>query len=113
MSVDTHRLLVRLVFPLGMIGGVALFWVALWVASGVLRLSGCGAVLGAAAALVVFSLYFVVVSGGGRLAVVLLQRRVPARCPVCREAAVGAKVWWRTMGEYRCRACGYVRPPPA
>jgi hypothetical protein len=112
MSIRTHQLLVRLVFSVGMVGGVALFWVALWLTFGVLGLPRPSdeTVVGAASALVVCSLFFFAVYGGGRMAIFLFQRRVRVCCPACR-AAVGVKIWMRTMGEYRCRACGYVHPP--
>lgn len=98
--------------PVGDDRRVALFWVALWLAFVVLRLPGPGneTVVGVVSAFVVFSLFFVMAYGCGKLAVVLFQRRVLARCPACREAAVGLKVWLRTHGDYRCRACGYIQP---
>jgi hypothetical protein len=76
MTIFRHDLLFRVIYGLGMFCGVALFWLALLLAFGGLRLPRPGdesavSLVSAAAAI---SLFFVMGYGGGRLAVLLLHR---------------------------------------
>jgi predicted RNA-binding Zn-ribbon protein involved in translation (DUF1610 family) len=103
-----------MVFPLGMLCAVALYWAIFLLVFGVLQLPKPNdeTAVGVVSALVVFALFFLMVYRGGRLAVTLLQRLVLAQCPVCQEAKVGQVFLSRNRGEYRCRACGYVHATP-
>lgn len=113
MTALTHRHLVRIVFPLGMVGGFVLFYALALLAFGVLRLPKPGdeSVANVVSLLVLIAVFYNAVYGGGRLAVGLLQWRVRARCPRCGRAELGIVFRTRTGGPYRCRACAYADPP--
>lgn len=115
MTIRKHKLLVRVVSPLGMMGGFLLLPFILWVAVAVVGLPrpGGDSTSGVVMTLIAIAIFFTLVYGGGRLAVALFQWRVLAECPHCGLAALGLRFVTVNRGTYRCRACGYVDPTSA
>lgn len=112
MTIRTQQLLVRLVYPLGMLSGFLATWVAIWFAVNVLRLPSPGdeSVGAVVMALAAIAFFFTSVYGGAILAALLAGRWARAECPRCAQAAVGVTFVSIKRGIYRCRACGYVHP---
>jgi hypothetical protein len=110
MTIPAHDLLFRLLYGLGMACGVALFWLVLLLAFGVLRLPRPGdeSALNVVSALLTISLFFAMGYGGGRLTVLLVQRWVRATCPRCGKPEVVVVFLTLRTGRHRCRACGYA-----
>jgi predicted RNA-binding Zn-ribbon protein involved in translation (DUF1610 family) len=110
-----HKLLVRVIAPLGMLAGFLVLPFILWFAfavAGLPRPSG-GSAIGWVMILAVIALFFTLVYGGGRIAVALFQWRVRADCPRCGLEAMSLHYVTVSQGTYRCRACGYVDPASA
>ena len=111
MTIRRHQILVRLVYPLGMLTSVPVVWIALWFTVAVVGLPRPegDSVGGAVMAALAIALFFATAYGGGRLAVALLQWRVCAECPHCGRPTVGLAFVTFTRGIYRCRECDYVQ----
>jgi hypothetical protein len=114
MTVAKHDLLFRIIYGLGMVCGVALYWLILLLAFGVLRLPRPGdeSAVNLASAVSAIALFFVMGYGGGRLAVLLVQRWVKATCPRCGKCEVVVVFVTFRTGRYRCRACDFALPYP-
>lgn len=115
MTVWRHKLLVRVIAPLGMLAGFLVLPIISWFAFAVVLLprpSG-DSTIGWVMILAVIALFFTLVYGGGRIAVALFQWRIRADCPRCGLAAMSLHYVRVSQGTYRCRACGYVDPASA
>jgi|GEM_PF-4431467 len=114
MSIRVHLILMRFVFPLGMLGGFLSVPLTFWFVTCVGRLLAPAQedATRVVASVVTLAWFFLAVHGGGMIAVILVGRFLPARCPQCGRRAVTVTFVSADRGVYGCHKCGYVHPSP-
>ncbi len=114
MSIRLHQILMRIAYPLGMLGGFLSLPLAFWTVARFVGLLAPEHTEAArmTAVLVSLALFFLVVPGGGMVAVILAGRFVRARCPQCGRRAVTLAFVSADRGVYGCHGCGYLHPGP-
>ena len=108
MSIRMHRILMHVIYPLGMVGG---FFCFAFGCSAVTRSLDLPAPLsstseGIAMIILIIALFPAFVYGGGMVAVLVVQRWVKGQCTKCGQEAVCFHFMTDERRSCVCAACG-------